>query len=168
MINVLLFRGLAGTITSTGLDVLKLKIQKDPRVDFSVISSYKDWYGWSQRIKNFKDPIVLIGHSYGVTSAIRIARESGVEIPLLISFDPSQYTIDSNSPGYNVKKVVNFYQRGKWYLPFLSIGRQKLYRPDGSESGISNEFIADASHVNIDDNQSLHARSLELLKAVKD
>ena len=81
----------------------------------------------------WKDQTILIGHSYGVTAALGAARRSGVFVPVMYSFDPSQWWWMSwrlqgsggNAVPSNIKRVVNFYQ------PHGAIGRQRLYRDDG-------------------------------------
>lgn len=167
MINVVLFRGLAGNTFSAGLDILALKLKKLPGVDYVIVVPYTDWSRMAERVKNFKDPTVFIGHSYGVTSIMRLAREVNSYIPLAISFDPSQYvSFGSNGVPINIDKVVNFYQNPPWFR-FFAIGGQKLYRANlGNEHNIDNQLITGVTHSNIEDNSQLHQKALDLVASV--
>jgi hypothetical protein len=166
MINVILFRGLAGNVYSTGLDVLALDLKKIEGVDYVMVVPYTDYQMMGERIAGFKDPTILIGHSYGVTSSIRMARNlPTVKFPTLISFDPSQYVFDSNEVPSNIAKVLNFYQKGRW--PF-GIGNQKLYRNNSSQqvTGITNEYVSGVTHASIEDHKPLHNKAIEKITKI--
>lgn len=166
MINVILFRGLAGNVYSTGLDVLAMDLKKIEGVDYVMVVPYTDYKMMAERLAGFKDPTVLIGHSYGVTSAIRMARMlPTTKFPALISFDPSQYVFDSNEVPGNITKVLNFYQKGRW--PF-GIGNQRLYRNNASQqiTGITNEYVSGVTHASIEDHKPLHQKSIDKISKI--
>src|SRR3990167_11281900 len=166
--NVILARGLAGAVYSTGLDILALELRKLPQVDYVIVVQYTDWRRVGDRIKNFRDDTVLVGHSFGVTAMLGAARRASSKFfPLAIMFDPSQWWRQSfslwGSGGktvpINVKRVVNFYQGGGM------IGRQELARDDGTEHEILNQLVPDTSHADIDDRRDLHEKAITEIKA---
>lgn len=170
MLNVILLRGLAGNIYSTGLDDLARELNKLNNVDYVVVSPYTDWRQWAQRIAKWKDPTVLVGHSYGVAGICGIARTSGVQVPLLVSFDPSQYSwmalslwgSGGNTVPNNVGLAYNFYQDSGL------IGRQVLLRDDMDVSKVHNTLIENTSHGNIEDIDELQVKVIKLIRDLSD
>jgi hypothetical protein len=166
-VNVILMRGLAGAIYSRGMDALGAKLAKLPNVDYITVEEYGSWRTIRDRIPKFKDPTVIGGHSFGANAAVRVGREldGKVNIPLLVSVDPSQYwswKLLSSGPGavsMNVKHVLNQYQTGGF------IGRQTLWRESGSNYQIKNLAVED-SHTGIDDNEMVHKTIIEAVKAL--
>ena len=161
MLNVVMLRGVAGNVFSTGLDALSLKLQSLPNVDYVVVSPYTDWAGWLKHSENWKDPTVWIGHSFGANAITKIATKTNKKIPLLVTVDTSPwfsfqlfqagpYNIPSN-----VDKVINFKQNSS-----LFIRGQDLKRTDGSSRNIEN-ILVNTIHANIDDNLSVHKKIIE-------
>ena len=158
MLNVVLLRGVAGNIFSTGLDALSLKLAKLPNVDYTVVSPYTDWNGWLKHSETWKDPTVFIGHSFGANAVTKIANLTKNKLPLLISVDPSPWPsfqllqIGPMGIPSNVKKALNFYQKQN-----LFIHGQKLSRWDGSQDNIENVEIKTV-HINMDDDATVHTK----------
>lgn len=172
-INVIAFGGLGGSLFSAGLQTLLMRLNGIKEIDFKTFQDYKTWRKWGQTIKTWKDPTVFIGHSYGVAAmfgCIRSFPSGGPDIPLCISFDPSQWTAFSiplwgsggNEVPYRPLKVINFYQSSGL------IGRQTLTRSDGSQRGITNFHVQGTSHGSIEDNQNLHTLVVDdIMKVIR-
>ena len=163
-INVVAFGGLGGSVYSAGLRVVLMKLQDDrgkgKPIDYMTFEDYKTWRSWADNIKSWRDDTVLVGHSYGVTAMFGMVRalgERGPNIPLAIALDASPYTWMSfslwgsggNAVHERVGRVVNFYTTSGL------IGRQKLYRHDGSMRNIANLAKAGVSHAGIDDDRDV-------------
>jgi hypothetical protein len=170
-INVIAFGGLGGSVFSAGLQTLLMRLNAVEGIDFKTFQDYTSWRRWGDTLKTWKDPTVFIGHSFGVAAmfgCIRALGSKGPSVPLCISFDPSQWTgfsIPLWGSGGNVvpdrpQRVINFYQSSGL------IGRQKLYRADGSLRGIENFNIQGTMHSAIEDNPELHRVSVEEIKKV--
>lgn len=167
-INVVLFRGLVGNVYSRGMDTLGAKLAKLPGVDYVTVEDYGSWRSARDRVARWRDPTVLVGHSYGVTAALGVARALGARIPLVIAFDPSQWAWMSialwgtggNAVAGNVSECVNFYQLSG------AIGRQRLARDDGGLRGIENRPVTNAGHKEIDDLPELHAASIAKVRGL--
>jgi hypothetical protein len=61
-----------------------------------------------------------------------------------------------------IKAVVNFYQAAG------PIGRQKLYRENGSQTGIDNRLIAGTMHSRIEDRRDLQDATVNAARLVID
>jgi hypothetical protein len=166
-VNVVLFRGLAGERYSSGLDALALPLKKLPGVDYVVVAGYESVHVWEPQIAVWKDPTIVISHSFGSNAALQMARnlEGRVKFPLFINFDASQYW--SLKTFFTRKEIVpknvgylhHFYQRHSLIRGVLH------YRADGTERDIVNELIP-TTHVEIEDLPALHAKSLAMVKTV--
>jgi hypothetical protein len=149
MYNVILFRGLWGTIWSAGLDILGESLRKLPNVDYVVVLPYTAQSSAASMLARFKDPTILIGHSFGVGALLNVAKESKVQIPLAVSFDPSQYWRGGHTLPKNIKRCINFWQDAPWWF----IGNQKI-------TGAENIHV-DTTHANIEDRRDLHLKVLD-------
>lgn len=168
-VNAILLGGLGGEYYSAGLNPLARDLGKVPGVDYVVVGSYRDWRQQVQMIGRFRDPNVLIGHSYGATAVLGIARAlSGKKrFPLIVTLDPSQWwrwawTLwgsGGNNVVGSVEQVLNFYQTGG------VIGRQLLYRDDGGANGIHN-ILVESSHTEIDDDPAIHRQIIGAIRNV--
>lgn len=166
-VNVILMRGLAGNIYSRGMDALGSKLAKLKNVDYITVEDYKSWRSIRDRISKFKDPTVIGGHSFGANAAVRIGREldGRVNIPLLVSVDPSPYwswsllSSGSGAVSMNVQQVLNQYQTSGL------IGRQKLWRESGSNDRIKN-IAVESSHTEIDDLPLVHDAIIAAVKSL--
>ena len=174
-INVLAFGGLGGAVFSAGLKTILMRLQRIEGVDYCTYEDYASWRRWAQTLRGWRDPTVLIGHSFGVTSALAVARSlrdagRGPHLPLLVSFDPSQWwwcnpalmASGGNGVPDTIKGVVNFYQASG------PIGRQKLYRESGSQAGIDNRLIAGTMHGTIEDRRDLQDATVIAVRLVID
>lgn len=166
-VNVILMRGLMGDIYSRGMDVLGSKLAKLPNVDYVTVEGYTSWRDILARIPKFKDRTVIGGHSFGANAATIIGSklDGKVNIPLLVSVDPSPYWswgLLQSGPSavtMNVKKVINQYQTSGL------IGRQKLWRPLGTQTDIENIAVS-SSHTEIDDLKLVHDKIIAAVSAL--
>ena len=159
-INIVILRGLGGIGYMDNL-AARCRALKKQGVDYVQIGGYDTWKTLAGQLRRFSDKSVLIGHSFGVTGVLGAARRAGLDIPLVVTFDPSQYAGASwpligsggNVVPMNVRKVINFYQVP--WMP-LAIGGQKLYRDDGSLTGVTNTRVSNTSHVGISGREDLY------------
>lgn len=166
-VNVVLMRGLAGNIYSRGVDALGSKLAKLKNVDYITVEDYGSWRSIRDRITKFKDPTVIGGHSFGANAATIIGTEldGRVNIPLLVSIDPSPFwswSLRQSGPdavSMNVKSVLNQYQNNGL------IGRQKLWRPLGTATGIKN-LAVESTHTEIDDLPLVHDAIIAAVKSL--
>ncbi len=165
--NVYLLRGWIG-IFSTGINDLTDKLNESG-VRAHV---YQDdqWRALARKLaeeaaaspEDVREPLVLVGHSYGADDVIRIARrleEHGVVIDLLVTLDP---VTPPEVPG-NVRACLNLYQAG--LLDVLPILRGVPV--DGSQAGeMANVNIREdrrdllepgTNHFNIEKSERVHA-----------
>jgi pimeloyl-ACP methyl ester carboxylesterase len=167
-INVVMLRGLAGERYSTGLDVLALKLKKIPGIDYVVVAGYTSRHVWANAIESFRDPTVILGHSFGANAAFAMARElnGSVNIPLIVSFDPSRWWSAGTFWGGreivsdNVRSVRNYYQRQDWPIKGVM-----AVRNDGGHMGIVNHLTND-EHVDIEDRDDYHLVAIDDIKSV--
>jgi pimeloyl-ACP methyl ester carboxylesterase len=122
--NVYLVRGWIG-IFSTGMDTLGQEAN-DAGVHAEVYQGYQ-WPALAHQItEKYRDaganrePLVLVGHSYGADDVLRVARElndANIPVDLLVTFDP----VTPPDVPANVRKTVNFYRPNGVFdlLPFL-------------------------------------------------
>lgn len=151
--NVILFRGLWGSVFSQGLDTLSLALKKLPNVDYVLVLPYTATSQAEDLIQQFRDKTILIGHSFGVGAFIEVANNlPDVEFPLSFSFDPSQYWYKGHKLPKNIKRCVNFWQDA----PLWFIGNQQI---EGAEN-----IHVSSSHVAIDDRKDLHKKVIEEIK----
>ena len=156
-INVILMRGLLGRHYSRGIDRLGARIAKLPGVDFVSVEDYSAWRSVRDRVAAWRDPTIIGGHSFGANASTKIAKalKGRVEIPLILSVDPSPYwsfflwQFGPSRVSGNVARALNFYQPHGW------IGRQQLDLARGSSAAIENIEITSASHASIDDHVTL-------------
>lgn len=125
--NVYLLRGWIG-VFSRGIDDLGDKLEQQGVR--TVVFQADQWGDVAQAIEAkyskvplsspSREPLVLVGHSYGADNVVRISRElrdKGIAVDLLITLDP---VTPPNVPG-NVARTVNIYQSNGVAdaLPFL-------------------------------------------------
>jgi hypothetical protein len=174
-INVIAFGGLGGAVFSAGLKTILMRLQRIDGVDYCTYEDYASWRRWAQTLRGWRDPTVLIGHSFGVTAALAVTRSlrdagRGPRLPLMVAFDPSQWwwsnpaLIASGGNGVpaTLECVINFYQASG------PIGRQKLYRESGSQAGIDNRLITGAMHGAIEDRRDLQDATVNAVRLVID
>lgn len=172
-INVVAFGGLGGSLFSTGLKTILMRLNGVPEIDYMTFEDYTSWRHWAGTIAKWKDDTVFLGHSYGVAAmfgCIRAMGSKGPAVPLCISFDPSQWTWLSiplwgsggNAVPDRVQKVSNFYQSSGL------IGRQTLQRESGSTAGITNFPVKGVSHGSIEDDPMLQKLAVDdILKVAR-
>jgi hypothetical protein len=174
-INVIAFGGLGGAVFSAGLKTILMRLQRIEGIDYCTYQDYASWRRWAQTLRGWRDPTVMIGHSFGVTAALAVARSlrdagGGPRLPLLVAFDPSQWwwcnpvlmASGGNGVPDTIESVVNFYQASG------PIGRQKLYRQSGSQAGIDNRPIAGTMHGRIEDRRDLQDATVNAVRLVVD
>lgn len=157
-VNIILFRGLAGTYYSAGLDVLAEDLRRLKNVDYVVVLPYTAADSAARMIERFRDDTVLIGHSFGVGAFLNVAKGTSRVIPLAVSFDPSQYWGGGHTIPSNLKRVINFWQDTPRWM-FWKIGNQEI-------SGAENVHV-DATHTNIEDRRDLHLKVLDEVSKLK-
>lgn len=155
-VNVVIGRGLLGNIYSKGMDALGAKVAKIPGVDYVMVEDYTNWRSTRDRIAKWKDPTIIGGHSFYGNAATIIAESlPKVKFPLLFTVDPSPYwswSLWQSGPSLispNVARALNMYQNSGL------IGRQRLTRPEGDETNITN-WPVNSSHTAIDDLEIVH------------
>lgn len=170
-INVIAFGGLGGRLYSTGLKTILMRLDGVPGIDFRTFEDYTSWRRWGDTLTSWRDPTVLLGHSYGVAAmfgAVRRMGGKGPQIPLALSFDPSQWHWMSaglwgsggNAAPSRVAKVINWWQAG------LPIGYQRVTREDGGLGGIQNHQVRGVAHHAIEDTPQLQAVAVDEIKRV--
>lgn len=110
-----------------------------------------------------REPICIIGHSFGSDDAMIISRElgkAGVPVDLIITMDP----VDEKVVPKNVKLCVNYWQPGIFgdsnFLRGIPLGQE----PGGSGKLINVNLFTDGrdlresntNHINIDEAPKLH------------
>lgn len=160
-VNVILGRGLLGKVYSQGMDVLGAKVAKIPGVDFVSVEDYTSWRSIRDRIPKYRDPTILVGHSFFANAITIIASQlSHIQFPLLLTVDPSPYwswSLFQSGPdiiGQNVARTVNQYQTSGL------IGRVTL-----QGRGVVNVPIS-STHTQIDDSELVHQRAIDEIKKV--
>jgi pimeloyl-ACP methyl ester carboxylesterase len=116
-----------------------------------------------------REPLVLIGHSYGADDSIRIARElekSGIDVDLLILMDP----VTPPPVPLNVRACRNYYQSNGAAdaLPWLRGVAVKpapefVGRLDNIDLRRDRTDLLESktNHFNIEKNEKLHAAIIE-------
>ncbi len=172
-INVIAFGGLGGNLFSAGLKTILMRLQGVPGIDFRTYAPWGTWKRWGATLQSWRDPTVMLAHSFGVSAAfgaIRATGGRGPNIPLVISFDPSQYWglqpglwgSGGNSAPERAARVVNFWQQA----PLFAIGNQRVVRDDGSHRNIENVLIGNVIHGAIEDQPLLQQRAVNAIKDV--
>jgi hypothetical protein len=152
-LNVVIFGALGG-FGDEKLAEFREEIKKLDGVDPRGVLGPIAWSGWRgvlDGLRNFKEPIIPIGYSYGATSALAVARYLGKPVPQVITIDPSQFWRMSpglwrsggNYIGPGVIHALNLYQTNSM------IGGQRLTRDDGSKKRVMNVLIPNATHTTI-------------------
>lgn len=166
--NVYLVRGLIG-VFSTGMDTLseqlaaqgiRTNVFQDAQHDVVAERMIAVYRGRT----NVREPLVLIGHSYGADDVVGIARrldDAGIPVDLMV-------TVDATTPPdvpKNVKAVYNYYQSTS--TDFIPMFRGIPLKADkGANVKIVNIDLRkqrtdllepNTNHINIDKNMKLHA-----------
>lgn len=177
--RVYLVRGLVG-VFSTGMDELSGKLREKgiaaevfqgaQRAELAeaIARTYADAAGPE------REPLVLIGHSYGADDVLRIARDlhdRQITVDVLVTCDA---VTPPPVPG-NITRLYNYYKpNGGWdALPWL---RGIPLRPDEQNSvqlvnfnlaGNRRDLLeSGTNHFNIEKNQKLHQDIIERLEEV--
>lgn len=172
-INVIAFGGLGGNLFSAGLKTILMRLNGAPGVDFRTCEDWKSWKRWGDTLQSWRDPTVMLCHSFGVPAAFGAIRRMGARgprIPLVIAFDPSQYWSvqpglwgsGGNAAPARVERVINFWQQA----PLFAIGNQRVFRDDGSLKNIANILIENVIHGAIEDQPLLQQRAVNEIKDI--
>ncbi len=172
--KIVVLRGFIG-VWSFGMDELCDKLKAD---GYDADVYQHDQWPWiarqiTQTYRNAPnpEPLVMIGHSYGVDHGIRIARElakSNIKVDLLIFIDP---VTPPRVPG-NVVRTMNYYQSRGWTdnLPWWR--GIPLEKEPGAAGALHNLNLAtdrrdllekNTNHSNIDENVKLQREILQLV-----
>ncbi len=174
--NVYLLRGFIG-VFSTGIDSLGGKLNKQG-ISASVFQD-DQWSSLATKIRERysaapnREPLILIGHSYGADDALRMARELNrdhITVDLLITLDP----VTPPEVTSNVLKCINLYEsNGVWdTLPWLR--GVPVKKPDGSSTQLVNADIRTdrkdllepgLDHFNIEKKEKIHKEVISLVMA---
>jgi hypothetical protein len=152
--HVYLMRGLFN-VFSLGMDELAAKLEKvgvkAEAVSYTSWSSLADSIMANYRAGN-REPIILMGHSYGADTTISLARrlnENGIPVALIVNFDP---TAPARVPR-NVRRIINFYVPTAWGRP---VEGGKRFRGSLSNLNESGKY----SHFDIDKAEDLHRKAI--------
>jgi pimeloyl-ACP methyl ester carboxylesterase len=148
--HVYLMRGLFN-VFSLGMDDLAAKLERvgvrAEAVSYTSWSSLADSITAQYRAGN-REPVILMGHSYGADTTISLARKlnaNRIPVALIVNFDP---TAPDRVPP-NVRRIINFYVPTAWGRP-VEPGKQfRGSLSNLNESGAYNHFVidkADALH----------------------
>ncbi|YBW39604.1 hypothetical protein ACMYR2_2124 [Nitrobacter sp. TKz-YC01] len=159
--HVYLMRGLFN-VFSLGMDDLAAKLQKvgvkAEAVPYTSWSSLADSITAEFRAGN-REPIILMGHSYGADTTISLARklnENRIPVVLIVNFDP---TAPDRVPP-NVRRIINFYVPTDWGQP---VEPGKKFRGRLSNLDESGKH----GHFEIDKADELHRKAIAaVLQAV--
>jgi hypothetical protein len=172
--QVAIVRGMFG-VWSVGLDRLSKKINAQG-IQATVFQNDQTNSLARTIIRNYRDvrdpePLVIIGHSYGADSAVRIARilnSDHVKVDLLITFDP--VTPPPVPP--NVQVVLN-YHASRGITDNLPWWRGISLRCDPGFTGALHNFdlstdrrdlqVKDYGHTKIEKDEKIHAEILQWL-----
>ncbi|MEH6950757.1 hypothetical protein V4R08_05330 [Nitrobacter sp. NHB1] len=142
--HVYLMRGLFN-VFSLGMDELAAKLEKvgvkAEAMPYTSWSSLADSITAKYRAGN-REPIILMGHSFGADTTISLARklnESRIPVALIVNFDPT-------SPGpvpRNVRRIINFYVPTAWGRPVEGGKRFRGRLSNLNESGKYSHFGID-------------------------
>ncbi len=173
--RVYLFRGFIG-VFSTGMNSLGETLNKEGVTTFvyqsdqwtQVADAIADRY----KLAPEREPVVLVGHSYGADNILNIAqrlKDKDVKLDLIITLDP--VTPPKVAP--NIVKVVNLYQPSALdKLPWLRGIPLEAEKPNTvvlQNMNIRGErkdlLDADLNHFNIEKKPKIHA---EIIKQIKD
>jgi pimeloyl-ACP methyl ester carboxylesterase len=159
--QVYLMRGLFN-VFSLGMDELAAKLArvgvKAEVVSYTSWSSLADSITARYRAGN-REPIILMGHSFGADTTISLARklnENRIPVALIVNFDP---TAPDRVPR-NVRRIINFYVPTAWGRP---VEGGKRFRGRLSNLNESGKY----SHFGIDKAEDLHRKAIAaVLQAV--
>jgi alpha-beta hydrolase superfamily lysophospholipase len=158
---VYLLRG-GGDIFSTGMDTLAEELRAKGVNARSL--SYTSWRDVAREAKErrgkTRQPIILLGHSFGANADVLIADDlalSNTPVALIILFDP---TDDLKVPA-NVRHLINFFSSS-------AVGMDLKVEPGLHFSGkLENVAQLDVGHLDIDEDARLHKRAIaEIVKVV--
>jgi pimeloyl-ACP methyl ester carboxylesterase len=175
--NVYLLRGWIG-IFSAGIDNLTAELNQ-AGVRAHVYQemqwpSLRDRLGDAYAHQGDHEPLVLVGHSYGADSVIRIARElqdRHVTVDLLITLDP----VTPPKVPANVARTVNLYQSNGFMDNFPWLRGIPLENADGNRNPLVNIDLRtdrpdlvgpDLDHFNVEKQPGVHQEILRQVLGV--
>ena len=148
--SVYLLRGFIG-IFSTGIDAIGAQIN-DRGIHAEVFQEAQAASLANRIAKAYKDnpnrePLVLVGHSYGADSSIRVARllaEQGVKVDLIVTLDPVTPPLVPD----NISLVVNLYQSNGMFdaMPWL---RGIALSPENQDNTSNSSNVVAIENINI-------------------
>lgn len=176
--HVYCMRGWLG-IFSTGMDQLAVRIDKE--VGATAVSvANEEW----QKLRDFiieqkqkqkiREPLVLLGHSYGADDQIRVAealKEKKIEVDLLVLFDP----VTPPAVPTNVKRVYCVYKSRPltdalpvWRGVPVTVVNPKLTQLTNIDLRLTDVGFntAPIDHINIEKTDGVHRMAMEEIKKV--
>jgi hypothetical protein len=173
--HVYCMRGWLG-IFSTGMDELAHKVDKEVAAVSVADEEWRRLKGFlikEREAGNLKEPLVLVGHSWGADDQIRVAKElgdAGITVDLLLVVDP----VTPPAVSSNVKKVVCIYKSHPMTdsVPFW---RGVPVDATTSKAPVTNINLREApvgfdtqaiGHVNIEKNENVHEMVLAEIRKV--
>lgn len=176
--NVVLLRGWIG-IFSAGIDELGERINKAGI--FANVYQEAQWRQIAEQLERrysaspyYHEPLVLIGHSYGADSALRIANQlnaRNIPVDLLITLDP--VTPPTVPP--NVRRTYNLYQSNGVFDQFPWLRGIPLTPDPANHNPIQNMdirrdrkdlLVSNLDHFNIEKQPQIHVDILKQLWGV--
>lgn len=161
--HVYLLRGFMD-IFSTGMDDLGVKLNR--RGIRASVHGHAEYQSLADGIirryrAGQRENVVIIGHSLGANAAFSMAEvlgERGINVPLIISYDPTA----SMAVSRNVSRVVNFYSSTNGWG--TAVVRGSGFR--GSLSNIDLSRRGEMGHTDIDKSPSLHNQSIAYIQSI--
>ena len=158
--QVYLMRGFLN-VFSLGMDSLASELR---RAGISAtVANHTSWHGLAEEIAaNYRagrrGPIVLVGHSFGADAVMSMGEylgQQGVPVALIVPFDGTS----SHEATANVARVLNLYKSDS----------VKITRGPGFHGELTNYYVANPSitHMNIDDDEKLHAMVINRIRAIR-
>jgi alpha-beta hydrolase superfamily lysophospholipase len=167
MHNVVIFRGFAGSVFSTGMDALGEKIKKQFPDSYVQVDGYQNWLKYKTTVQDTEHPVILIGHSFGGLAAYKLVSDlNTIHFPLVVTFDYSPYYsgVVGHAPDglvpSNVKHALNFYQE----IDPLVRGVH-MSALDTKSTEVEN-ILTRVSHVDIAKDKLLHDAVLKKMESI--
>lgn len=174
--NAYLVRGFIGAFSS-GIDELNVRIG-DQGIRSHVYQEVQDVSVAEAIVKAYekaprREPLCLIGHSFGADDVIKIAREldkHNIPVDVLITIDPTQ----PPKVPKNVRVCWNYYQPSVWdgtqMLRGIAVETEPEFNGTLLNMNIRKEYSSllewDTNHINIDKNKKIHADIIKRLEGV--
>ncbi|HMK79358.1 MAG TPA: alpha/beta fold hydrolase [Xanthobacteraceae bacterium] len=164
-VHVYAVRGFAGAAFSRGLNQLCDELAHTPHVACTVDDFYNEAAitRAASAASARGERLVLVGHSLGAHTVLRVGAAVNTEVPLIVSIDPNWFPDPPTVPA-NADLVLNYYQ------DFDLLGRARLQAPEQFRGQLL-QFVRKEPHVMIDRSSDIHAeiaRRIQMLLTALD